>query len=146
MGDVNHEPTMEEILASIKKIIAEDGDGRAAPRHYAPAQAARPADDVLELTEPVRHDPPPEAQAAEDLVEEALLSAEAEGSSRAALAMLSSLARAQGQVNEAAGSQALEDLVREMLKPMLKQWLDDNLPALVESLVAREIARIADRG
>ena len=37
----------------------------------------------------------------------------------------------------------LEDLVREMLQPMLRSWLDDNLPTLVERLVLVEIARIA---
>jgi cell pole-organizing protein PopZ len=39
----------------------------------------------------------------------------------------------------------LEDLVREMLRPMLKSWLDDNLPSLVERLVRAEIER-ASRG
>jgi cell pole-organizing protein PopZ len=37
----------------------------------------------------------------------------------------------------------LEDLVREMLQPMLRSWLDDNLPTLVERLVLVEIERIA---
>ena len=37
----------------------------------------------------------------------------------------------------------LEDLVRELLKPMLRSWLDDNLPPLVERMVAKEIARLA---
>ena len=37
----------------------------------------------------------------------------------------------------------LEDIVREMLRPMLKTWLDDNLPPLVERLVAAEIQRVA---
>ena len=37
----------------------------------------------------------------------------------------------------------LEDLVREMLRPMLRSWLDDNLPTLVERLVLVEIERIA---
>ena len=39
----------------------------------------------------------------------------------------------------------LEGLVREMLRPMLKQWLDANLPELVEGMVAKEIARITGR-
>ena len=43
---------------------------------------------------------------------------------------------------EVAGSDTLEGLVREMLKPMLRDWLDANLPDLVEAMVAREIARI----
>ncbi|MDG1438239.1 MAG: DUF2497 domain-containing protein, partial [Emcibacteraceae bacterium] len=37
----------------------------------------------------------------------------------------------------------LEDLVRELLRPMLKQWLDDNLPEIAERMVAKEIARLA---
>ena len=40
-------------------------------------------------------------------------------------------------------SRTLEDLVREMLKPMLRAWLDDNLPGLVERLVRAEIERVA---
>jgi uncharacterized protein len=40
-------------------------------------------------------------------------------------------------------ARTLEDLVREMLRPMLKTWLDDNLPSLVERLVRAEIERVA---
>jgi uncharacterized protein len=40
-------------------------------------------------------------------------------------------------------SRTLEDLVREMLKPMLKAWLDDNLPGLVERLIRAEIERVS---
>ena len=40
-------------------------------------------------------------------------------------------------------ARTLEDLVKEMLKPMLKVWLDDNLPPLVERLVRSEIERVA---
>jgi uncharacterized protein len=40
-------------------------------------------------------------------------------------------------------SQTLDDLVREMLRPILKVWLDDNLPGMVERLVRTEIERIA---
>ena len=45
--------------------------------------------------------------------------------------------------NYAGGGKTLEDLIREMLRPMLKAWLDENLPTVVERLVAREIARLA---
>ena len=40
-------------------------------------------------------------------------------------------------------ARTLEDLVREMLRPMLKVWLDDNLPGLVERLVRAEIERVS---
>ena len=43
-------------------------------------------------------------------------------------------------------ARTLEDLVKEMLRPMLKTWLDDNLPPLVERLVRVEIERVARGG
>jgi hypothetical protein len=46
----------------------------------------------------------------------------------------------------AVGEQSIEDMTRELLKPMLKQWLDENLPSLVERLVREEIERVARRG
>jgi uncharacterized protein len=46
-------------------------------------------------------------------------------------------------VNEQKPSTSLEDLVKETLRPMLKSWLDDNLPGLVESIVRAEIERIS---
>jgi cell pole-organizing protein PopZ len=43
-------------------------------------------------------------------------------------------------------SEMIEGLMREMLRPMLKNWLDDNLPSLVERLVRAEIQRVARGG
>ncbi|WP_425453115.1 PopZ family protein [Bosea caraganae] len=43
-------------------------------------------------------------------------------------------------------ARTLEDLVKDMLKPMLKTWLDDNLPTMVERLVRAEIERVARGG
>jgi cell pole-organizing protein PopZ len=43
------------------------------------------------------------------------------------------------------GETSLEGMVREMLRPMLADWLDKNLPGMVEQLVAAEIARIAGK-
>ena len=148
MGDVNHEPTMEEILASIKKIIAEDGeqavsgadDVRRRKRpvlETSESPVSEPADDdVLELTDAVE----PEAVAADRVPERSapIMSDDAAEASQAAFAALSSIAK-----TDAGDGHPLEGLVREMLRPMLKDWLDDNLPGLVEELVAKEIARIA---
>lgn len=59
---------------------------------------------------------------------------------RGALGQLSRL-----MVKPEAGSDGtLEGLVRELLRPMVSEWLDANLPRLVEELVAREIAKITD--
>lgn len=132
MGGAAHEPSMEEILSSIKKIIAED-DGRAQPAPKARSRAASSdaaapsadADDtVLELTEAV--------------VVEQIVSADAAAASRQALSSLSRLI----VKPDIAGEDTLEGLVREMLKPMLKDWLDAHLPEIVERVVAQEVARI----
>jgi cell pole-organizing protein PopZ len=150
MGDVSAEPSMEDILSSIKRIIAEDvetgGAGRVRRR---PAPQSTPAetveeDDVLELSETVPDSAPmsasgPVAAASTPAVPaEKIISDEAAEASRARLASLSRLVIKP----EVAGSDTLEGLVREMLKPMLRDWLDANLPDLVEAMVAKEIARI----
>lgn len=173
---------MEEILASIKRIIADDGAAAAArprPPLAAPIAlvkhttanrpAPAPAEEVLELTETVR----PEAKAAADapaapnvapLPSEAAPSSSAADSeptpSRAAVSAQPELlsdtaAEASRQAfaalsamivkSDPAMDNTLEGLVREMLRPMLKDWLDARLPELVEGVVQREIARIAGR-
>jgi cell pole-organizing protein PopZ len=156
MGDVSAEPSMEDILSSIKRIIAEDADSHVARprRRAAAAPAVEPEtaeDDILELSEPA---PEPviepvavEAPApvpVEPVVEtpaqppETIVSEEVAEASRARLDTLSRLI----VKPEMTGSDTLEGLVREMLKPMLREWLDANLPELVETMVAKEIARI----
>ena len=49
-------------------------------------------------------------------------------------------------LNRAGGERSIEDLSRELLRGMLKQWLDEHLPNLVERLVREEIERVARRG
>lgn len=68
---------------------------------------------------------------------ESLLSAGAEAASRQALAALNTLT-----IDSRAAPNTLDGLVREMLRPMMKDWLDKNLPPLVEQLVAKEIKRL----
>jgi len=123
---------MEEILASIKKVIAEDKDART---FEAPPPEPIEADeeDVLELTETLA----PAADLGPPLLDETAADA-----SRSALEQLSTVAAtapAAPQVNP------LEDMVREMLRPILKQWLDENLPQMVDEHVKREISRITGR-
>jgi len=172
MADGNVEPSMEDILSSIKRIIAEDTDVRLSgprvkravgltPPPPAPKLSAEPSHDesdedaaeegsesVLELTEPVAVEPPPVARPVPATAPKAesapspLVSATTAEASRSSLSALSALV----VKPEVAGSDTLEGLVREMLRPMLSQWLDANLPDIVERQVAREIARIADRG
>lgn len=157
MGDVSTEPSMEDILSSIKRIIAEEGDNAAASRPRravprAPAAAPPPAqtEEVLELSEPVATAPQPmvaetqpvdEVPAASTSSAEAILSATAAEATRGPLEQLSRMI----VKPDVAGSDTLEGLVRDMLRPMLRDWLDANLPRMVEEMVQREITRITSR-
>ncbi len=161
MGDVSTEPSMEDILSSIKRIIAEEGDAavsaRGARRPARPATTVPQADiddfghdEILELSDPVRaaERTPAEAPAAQTptqtqaptqpLPAESILSAHATQASRGPLEALSRMV----VKPEVTGSDTLEGMVREMIRPMLRDWLDSHLPAMVETMVAREIARI----
>ena len=126
---------MEEILASIKRVIAEDGRAASMPRARrtppaAPAEPAPAEEDVLELDDPVSE-------------ESGLMSSDAAAASRERLAALTALSQ---RGEPPADTGPLEAVVRDMLRPMLKEWLDEHLPEIVEQLVTREIARITGRG
>jgi uncharacterized protein len=157
MGDLSNEPSMEDILASIKKIIAEDSDRKLSPlptpRRSAPRDAeyselgdrvdvAEPQpeiDDILELNEIAADDPvvtPMNDPIPDDIVSRATVEA-----SRSALSSLSRMV----VKPEVEGSDTLEGLIKSMLKPMLKDWLDAHLPEVVERVVAQEVARISGR-
>jgi cell pole-organizing protein PopZ len=77
----------------------------------------------------------------EEVSEDALVDKVAETATVSAFARLSeniALARSKDGVT-------LEDIVAEQLKPLLKDWLDDNLPSLIERLVEKELQRLADK-
>jgi cell pole-organizing protein PopZ len=135
MQSPGREPSMEDILASIKKVIAEEKELRAAPPAPATASEEEPApvEDVLELEEPLA--PPTE-------LGPPLLDDEAAGHTRQALEQLQTVA---ATVPAAPIVNPLEEVVREMLKPILKQWLDEHLPQIVDEHVKREITRITGR-
>lgn len=135
---------MEDILASIKRVIAEDA--RPNPLRAAPS-ASRDADDadfedILELDQPVT---PPTSAAPAAARDASLVSENAAEASRNSLAALAAL-RAPQPVQAPADGGPLEAVVRDMLRPMLKEWLDQRLPAIVEDLVAKEVARITGKG
>ena len=122
-------------------------------------------DDALELTERVEDDEPvdladdlmimdrepepepepePEFDAEpepEPVDEESLVDAAPASAAAGMFAALSENLRVSSQQG-----QTLESIVREMMRPMLKQWLDENLPSIVEEKVQAEIERIARRG
>lgn len=139
MQSPGREPSMEDILASIKKVIAEEKELRSAitpipaVEDEVPSEPQSTAEDVLELEEPLA----PPADLGPPLLDESTA-----GQTRNALEQLQTVAAtvpAQPVVNP------LEDMIREMLRPLLKQWLDDNLPRLVDEHVKREISRITGR-
>lgn len=136
------EPTVEEILSSIKQVIARENRSMAAGSR-APRQEA-PVDDVLELSAEIEAD----ASELEDEDDDAaLVSGATRSSMRESLAALSMLAEpgAAPPRMVRSGETSVEDLLRELLKPALAEWLDANLPALVEKMVADEIRRISGR-
>jgi cell pole-organizing protein PopZ len=134
------EPSMEDILASIKKVIAEEKELRTAPRPAdtleddpLPEDSESAEDEILELDQPLA----PPADLGPPLLDETVA-----GQSREALEQLSTIA---ASVPAAPAINPLEEMVREMLKPILKQWLDEHLPHMVDEHVKREITRITGR-
>ncbi|KQM51406.1 hypothetical protein ASE69_07085 [Sphingomonas sp. Leaf208] len=189
MGDVNGEPSMEEILSSIKRIIAEEGDTPGRSRRPSRATSApvdldsayfdgnHDDDEILELSDPMPDrtprppkspvlsaaDTPPEPrhaapqmtpqmtspkpapsakpQPATDAAAEPIVSRHTAAATRAPLEALTRM-----MVKPETGNDGtLEGLVREMLRPMLREWIDANLPNMVEDMVSREIAKIMNQ-
>jgi hypothetical protein len=135
----HNEASVEEILESIKKVMARDG---VTSDIAGPAQDDR--SDVLDLAEMELT----ESNEAEDpIAEETPLTTDTVRAGMqenfAALAMLAEPG-AKPQIVRS-GETSLEGLVREMLRPMLAEWLDKNLPGMVEKMVQAEIARIAGK-
>ena len=138
MQSPGREPSMEDILASIKKVIAEEKELRTTVH---PIEADEDEDlpedasnnDVLELDQPLA----PAVDLGPPLIDE-----QAAGKSRQALEQLQTVA---ATVPPPSSVNPLEEIIREMLRPMLKQWLDEHLPHMVDEHVKREISRITGR-
>ena len=160
----NNEASVEEILESIKKVIARDNRAEALQpraRHARPAIAPDSGDEVedeevLELADMLVEDDRCEEfdGASEAMTNERddgdedrpLISDDATGAMKQNLAALAMLAEpgAKPQIVRS-GETSLEGLTRELLRPMLAKWLDENLPGMVEKMVQAEIARIAGK-
>ena len=192
MSNPGHEPTMEEILASIRKIISEDGP------ETPPAGDAAPApvhDDVLELTHEVEApapapvytpapEPIPQPAPAEDIVfetvaptpvpaaaehsdifsdhtrkamEDAFDSIPEEHQPAPAYTPAPSVAPVDGSsvetVFERAVRESFEPVLKgylsdnsaaviERMKPLIREWMDEHFPALLEGAVRAEVERV----
>jgi uncharacterized protein len=190
------DPSMDDILSSIRKIISDDearaqaGGKGAGPEGAAPPPAAKetgppstgsvgtsPRDDVLLLTDLIeepqagaaaprpapipiplpRIDPVRAGEMPQPSIEPApdrpLVESTVAGATSTAFQRLSQVVQdnlLQSTVPDAGpalgtGGKTIEDLVKEMLRPMLKDWLDKNLPGIVERFVEREIVRLTRR-
>ena len=142
-------PSVEEILEAIKQVIARDNRGTPSPSREGDRRtgSALGQDDVLDLAllEGLTESEP-EADADNNDAPDSLVTPQARHSMRESLAALTVLSepRAQPQIVRS-GETSLEGMVRDMLRPALTEWLDKNLPPLVERLVAAEIARIVGK-
>jgi hypothetical protein len=201
--NANSDPSMDDILASIRKIISDDEARAQVGNQQALSQSARPTvvppveprlppatgsagrDDVLMLTDlieepkagaagsrPVpiplpRIDPARAAEMPQPSFEQppleqptlgqphdgALVGSGAVGAASSAFARLNQAVQESVPAPSAhdpgpavdANGKTIEDLVKEMLRPMLKEWLDRNLPPMVERFVEREIVRLTRR-
>ena len=130
------EPSMEDILASIKRVIAEEKEIRAVSAADL-SDEDEAADDVLELDQSMEAPEAPPVDLGPPLME-----AEAADESRQRLETLANVAAAAPPPPQ---FNPLEEMIREMLRPILKQWLDEHLPAIVDEHVKREIHRITGR-
>ena len=138
MADGRNEPSMDEILSSIKRIIAEDDSNRPATKRAGKSAMPDDAhDEVLELT-----DADENAGGGEVLLDNN--KAQSLRHSFSALQTLSEPGAAPQIVRS--GETSLEGLTRDLLRPMLKDWLDAHLPPIVEAMVEREIMRITKKG
>src|SRR5271170_7592335 len=182
------EPSMEEILASIRRIISEDADGQkpaAAPEAAPPAHEPEQDDDILDLTDRVNDDGsvvslhrqgdddfPELAQSKpsfslndqdlagekdeisfdQDEFSQALMSGSSSTAAASAFAELEQEMSVPPRPAAPAGAPArggalsVEQLVMDAVRPLLKDWLDHNLPGMVEDLVRAEIERVAQPG
>jgi len=119
-----------------------------APPIAAPTRAARSGPEPLDLTSDMLVTPPSQAASASRMGMDDASGLIAPAAAAAAAASVGSLLRA---VSSERGSQvyrggpSIEDLVREEIRPILKDWLDNHLPPLVERLVRAEIERVVNR-
>jgi cell pole-organizing protein PopZ len=143
---------MDDILASIRRILNEDeapGGGQA-------GAAGQPAAEPLQLTEAMMVEPTPVAAPPAPPTEPAPAALPVAADSLVAPAVVAATTAAVGQLLRAVaqergapvhrGGPSIEDVVREELRPLLKEWLDQHLPPIVERLVRAEIERVVSRG
>jgi len=171
MTQAQPEPSMEEILASIRRIISDDGEEEA--QTAAPQQSIRPRPTPVAATPPPaqsattpsparpsflkREEPAPAPRAEEDRAEPHLRTEDVEMIKKpaavetdvvvddvAATAAAKAFQNLSQSVRVSRGEgRTLEDIVIDLVRPLVKQWLDENLAQIVEEKVEAEVQRVA---
>jgi cell pole-organizing protein PopZ len=166
VGQGGADPSMEDILASIRRILNEEEPAppaeppaeepltlsedmlveppRAAPEPPAapPSRAVGAEEEPAPAARSVPADPPsPPAPRSED----GLLAPAAAAAAAASVGQLLRTVAAERGSAVSRGGPTIEDIVREEIRPLLKEWLDQHLPPLVERLVRAEIERVVGR-
>jgi len=165
--ETQQEPSMDDILASIRKILAEDETGEdqgegptgqsTSETELEPGLADE--EEPFHLTKEMlvseegtvsanpglSGPPPPEMPDPMYEDRQGLVSGAVEEASSASIAKLANVIVHEREVQLGNPGVTLEQLVREICAPVLKQWLDQNLPFMVERVVRQEIERIVNR-
>lgn len=196
------EPSIEEILESIRQIISEDGEAETkpapesklelvqpapapvppsdlsltpkpekpapqpAPVAAAPAPAKveeKPFEAPLDLTEKIapvplelkQPEPPQQSSVTIEMMDspmttnekpESLVSSEAATAAADSLSkLLAANVTLEADGVRPAGKVTLEEMVRDLMKPLIKTWLDQNLPGVVEKIVQKEVEKLSRR-
>ena len=155
-GASDNGASVEEILESIKKVMERDsrasGAGARKPKKSDFSGENLPSksndmqeDEILDLTE-MELEEFVETNEQDENADQPLIGDEVRGAMQENLAALAMLSEppAKPQIVRS-GETSLESLTRELLRPMLAEWLDKNLPDMVEKMVQAEIARIAGK-
>lgn len=134
LTELAEELSEQEAEAEPEVTVVEDDEEDRSPRDD--------GDDDLMIRDIIEHDEPatPLISASDD-TPEPIMSPLVDATATAAFGKLSSAI-----LVHTGGARTLEEMVEDMLRPMLKQWLDENLPSVVERLVQHEIDRVAQRG
>ena len=156
------EPSTEEILESIRQAVAEgaaagdtaDGEDSAVGREEPSPEIDEGEPEILDLTQEIREDGSvvdtetgeTVAGGSADRPKAALLDENAEAASAAAFAALAENVAELRSLHEERGGKTIEEAAKEIMRPMIKDWLDANLPGVVERLVQREIERMSRQG
>ncbi|WP_240048374.1 DUF2497 domain-containing protein [Crenalkalicoccus roseus] len=166
-GQGGADPSMEDILASIRRILNEEEPAPPAeppaeepltlsedmlvePPRAAPEPPAAPPsraggaeeEEPAPAARPMPADPPPPPASRP---EDGLLAPAAAAAAAASVGQLLRTVAAERGSAVSRGGPTIEDIVREEIRPLLKEWLDQHLPPLVERLVRAEIERVVGR-